>query len=159
MTEGKTLNFTVKTDGWRLDKYVTEACPELSRTRVQKLIAGGYITVNGQTAKAGMKTEKGHHIQVVIPPPEPSALVPEAIPLKILYEDSDLLVVDKPAGMTVHPAPGNYAHTLVNAVLAHVPDLESEQAERPGIVHRLDKDTSGLIIVAKNPTAHMQLSG
>ncbi|HEX7474464.1 MAG TPA: RluA family pseudouridine synthase, partial [Dehalococcoidales bacterium] len=95
---------------------------------------------------------------VAIPPPELSDLIPEDIPLKIIYEDADLLVVDKPAGLTVHPAPGHYTGTLVNAVLAHVPDLKGGEASRPGIVHRLDKDTSGLIIVAKNAQAHLKLA-
>ena len=158
MKKEKTLNFKVQTDGTRLDRYVAEVCPEISRTRVQKWIEDGYITVNGQSAKSGLKLEKDQLIEVVIPPPAVSSLSPEDIPLKIIFEDKDLLVVDKPAGMIVHPAPGNYAHTLVNAVLAHVPDLESEESERPGIVHRLDKDTSGLIIVAKNPVAHMNLA-
>jgi 23S rRNA pseudouridine1911/1915/1917 synthase len=100
----------------------------------------------------------GDVVDVQIPPPAPSNLEPEDIPLTILYEDSDLMVVDKPAGLTVHPAPGNYTHTLANAVLAHVPELESEESNRPGIVHRLDKDTSGLIIIAKNAPAHMKLA-
>ena len=97
-------------------------------------------------------------MDITIPPPVPGTLTPEAIPLKILYEDNDLMVVDKPAGLTVHPAPGHYTHTLVNAILAHVPDLEAGETNRPGIVHRLDKDTSGLIIVAKNSAAHMKLA-
>lgn len=102
--------------------------------------------------------QAGDKVEIVIPPTLPSPLAPEAIPLKILYEDNDLLVVDKPAGMTVHPAPGHYNHTLVNAVLAHLPDLTAGESTRPGIVHRLDKDTSGLIIVAKNEAAHMKLA-
>jgi 23S rRNA pseudouridine1911/1915/1917 synthase len=158
MNKEKTFDIIINTTVLRLDKYVAQVCPELSRTLVQKLIEGGHITVNGKAAKSGLKLEKGQQIRVVIPPPEPSPLVPESIPLNILYEDDDLLVVDKPAGMTVHPAPGNQSHTLVNAVLAHVPDLERGETERPGIVHRLDKDTSGLIIIAKTPTAHRKLA-
>jgi 23S rRNA pseudouridine1911/1915/1917 synthase len=148
----------VEVSGIRLDKYVSEKCPELSRTRAQKLIEEGHITVNGQIARSSLKLEADDIVEVVIPPPVPSELTPEAIPLKILYEDNDLMVVDKPAGLTVHPAPGHYTHTLVNAVLAHVPNIESGDSTRPGIVHRLDKDTSGLIIVAKNETAHMKLA-
>jgi 23S rRNA pseudouridine1911/1915/1917 synthase len=133
-------------------------CPELSRTQAQKLIEDGHITVNGQAVKSSLKLQPGDQVDIVIPPPIPSPLTPEAIPLKILYEDKDLMVVDKPAGLTVHPAPGHYTHTLVNAVLAHVPDIEGGEVNRPGIVHRLDKDTSGLIIIAKNSTAHMKLA-
>jgi 23S rRNA pseudouridine1911/1915/1917 synthase len=100
----------------------------------------------------------GDKVDITIPLPAPSTLKPEAIPLKILYEDNDLMVVDKPAGLTVHPSPGHYTHTLVNAILAHVPKLETGDTNRPGIVHRLDKDTSGLIIIAKNGLAHMKLA-
>ena len=153
-----TYHLAAEGTGARLDKYVSEKCPELSRTRAQKLIEDGHIRVNGQPAKSSLKLQAGDEIDIAIPPPTPSPLVPEAIPLKILYEDQDLLVVDKPAGLTVHPAPGHYSHTLVNAILAHVPDIETGETERPGIVHRLDKDTSGLIIVAKNRTAHMKLA-
>jgi 23S rRNA pseudouridine1911/1915/1917 synthase len=148
----------VSESGARLDKYVSLKCQELSRTRAQKLIEDGNITVNGQTAKPSFKLQMGDMVDITIPPPLPSLLSPEAIPLKIIYEDKDLLVVDKPAGLTVHPAPGHYSHTLVNALLAHIPDLASGEPTRPGIVHRLDKDTSGLIIVAKNETAHMKLA-
>jgi 23S rRNA pseudouridine1911/1915/1917 synthase len=148
----------VSESGARLDKYVSQKCPELSRTRAQKLIEDGKITVNRQTIKPSFKLQMGDLVDITIPPPLPSLLVPEAIPLKIIYEDNDLIVVDKPAGLTVHPAPGHYSHTLVNALLAHIPDLASGEPTRPGIVHRLDKDTSGLIIVAKNETAHMKLA-
>jgi len=158
MTEEKTLNLQVDQIGTRLDKFVAEACPDISRTRIQKLIESGHITVNGETVKPGFRLEKGQQITVVIPVPAPSIMLAEDIPLNILYEDNDLLVVDKPAGMTVHPGAGNHDHTLANAVLAHVPEMETDETERPGIVHRLDKNTSGLIIVAKNPTAHMKLS-
>jgi len=158
MTEEKTLNLKVDQIGTRLDKFVAEACPDISRTRIQKLIESGHITVNGETVKSGFRLEKGQQITVVVPAPAPSIMLAEDIPLNILYEDNDLLVVDKPAGMTVHPGAGNHDHTLANAVLAHVPEMETDETERPGIVHRLDKNTSGLIIVAKNPTAHMKLS-
>ncbi len=158
MTEEKTFDLPVDRVGTRLDKFVAQACPDISRTRIQKLIESGHITVNGETVKSGFKVEKGQKIKVVIPASAPTAMLAEDIPLNIVYEDNDLLVVDKPAGMTVHPGAGNHDHTLANAVLAHVPEMDTEDPERPGIVHRLDKNTSGLIIVAKNPIAHMKLS-
>lgn len=146
--------------GARLDKFVGEKCPGLSRSHSQKLIAGGYITVNGKTARPSLKLNTGDRIEINIPPEPASSLSPEDIPLDILYEDEDLLVIDKPAGMAVHPAPGTPGHTLVNAVLAYLPGLEAEEnSTRPGIVHRLDKDTSGLILVAKNRVAQANLSG
>jgi 23S rRNA pseudouridine1911/1915/1917 synthase len=105
-----------------------------------------------------LKLQKDDRVDISIPPPYLGNLTPEDIPLSILYEDADLMVVDKPAGLTVHPAPGHYTGTLANAILSHIPNLETGEANRPGIVHRLDKDTSGLIIVAKNPAAHMNLA-
>ena len=144
----------------RLDKYVCQHLPELSRARVQRLIADGYITVNGRSAKPGLKLNTGDRLEVAIPPTPPEQLVPESIPLNIIYEDEDLLVVDKPAGLTVHPAPGHTSHTLVNALLAHLPHLaDIGDWLRPGIVHRLDKDTSGLMLVAKNSAAQTDLIG
>lgn len=144
----------------RLDKYVCARHPELSRTRVQRLITAGNITVNGQKAKPGHRLNPGDTIDVTVPPTPPQELKPEAIPLKILYEDDDLLVVDKPAGLTVHPAPGHPEHTLVNAILAHYPHLaDIGDSLRPGVVHRLDKDTSGVMLVAKNSDAQIDLAG
>jgi len=144
----------------RLDKYVCQQLPELSRARVQKLIADGRITVNGQPARPGLKLNTGDRLKVAIPPTPPEQLLPEAVPLNILYEDDDLLVVDKPAGLTVHPTPGHTSHTLVNALLAHLPHLaDIGDWLRPGIVHRLDKDTSGLMLVAKNSKAQANLIG
>lgn len=154
----KSYSFIATDSGLRVDKFLSENCPDLSRTQAQKLIEEGHVTVNEKTARSSLKLMAGDKIAVIVPPPLPSPLVPEAIPLKIIYEDADLLVVDKPAGLTVHPAPGHYTHTLVNAVLAHVPELQSGEAGRPGIVHRLDKDTSGLIIIAKNGATHMKLA-
>jgi 23S rRNA pseudouridine1911/1915/1917 synthase len=143
----------------RLDRYVCQRLPELSRSRVQKLIADGHITVNGRPAKPGLRLNTGDSIEVTVPPIPPSHLEPEAMPLNILYEDDDLIVVDKPAGLTVHPAPGHPGHTLVNALLSHLPHLaDSGDALRPGIVHRLDKDTSGVMLVAKNSQAQADLS-
>ncbi|MCB9110526.1 MAG: RluA family pseudouridine synthase [Anaerolineales bacterium] len=140
----------------RLDKYLVSCLPEFSRARVQGLILDGFVTVNGVTAKkAGQILEDGFDIEVRIPPPVPSGLIPEDIPLDIVYENDDLIVVNKPAGMVVHPAAGHYSGTLVNAVLGYDPDMEGIGGEeRPGLVHRLDKETSGLIILAKNERAH-----
>jgi 23S rRNA pseudouridine1911/1915/1917 synthase len=154
----KSFHLKVEESGLRLDKYVSQACPELSRTQAQKLIEDGNIAVNGKAAKSSLKLQAGDAVDILIPPPTPSTLTPESIPLKVLYEDRDLMVVDKPPGLTVHPAPGHYTHTLVNAILAHLPDIQAGETSRPGIVHRLDKDTSGLILIAKNPASHMKLA-
>ena len=154
----KVYNFIAGEPGTRLDKYVCHQLGELSRTRIQKLIADGYITVNDQVAKAGLKLNIGDRLRVIIPPVPPSRLTPEAIPLNIIYEDDDLLVIDKPAGLTVHPAPGHLSHTLVNALLSHFPHLAAlSDSLRPGIVHRLDKDTSGVMLVAKSSVAQTDL--
>jgi 23S rRNA pseudouridine1911/1915/1917 synthase len=152
-------NFIADERDVRLDKYVCQKLTELSRTRVQKLIAEGYITVNDQVAKAGLRLNIGDRLRVIIPPAPPSTLTPEAMPLNILYEDDDLLVVDKPAGLAVHPAPGHPSHTLVNALLSHFPHLaDISDSLRPGIVHRLDRDTSGVMLVAKNSLAQADLA-
>ncbi len=151
-------SFVVDESGARLDKYVGEKCPGLSRTHAQRLISAGNITVNDRVAKASLKLNINDRVNVIIPPTLPSPLLPEAIPLSIIYEDDDLLVIDKPAGLTIHPAPGHYAHTLVNAILSHLPDLiDTGDSLRPGIVHRLDKDTSGVMVVAKNSAAQLSL--
>jgi len=157
----KTLSFTVNEANIRLDKYITAQSPEeLTRSYLQKLINDGFVFVNDRAAKASYKTRTGDIIAIHLPPPVPSpALVPENIPLAIIYEDDDILVIDKPAGITVHPAPGHPTHTLMNAVLAHCPGITAiDGSVRPGIVHRLDKDTSGLMVVAKNKHAHLNLS-
>ncbi|MDD5289153.1 MAG: RluA family pseudouridine synthase, partial [Dehalococcoidales bacterium] len=155
----KQYRFTVDKPGIRLDKLVSENCPLLSRTQAQRLIDNGAVTVEGRQEKASYKPEIGERIEANIPPSSPSDLQPEAIPVKILYEDNDLLVIDKPAGLTVHPAPGHPGHTLVNAVLSHLSNLpDADDTTRPGIVHRLDKDTSGVMLVAKNSTALTNLS-
>jgi 23S rRNA pseudouridine1911/1915/1917 synthase len=154
----KVYNFIADELGTRLDKYVCHQLGELSRTRIQKLIADGYITVNDQVVKAGLRLNVGDRLRVIIPPAPPSHLMPEAIPLNIIYEDDDLLVIDKPAGLPVHPAPGHPSHTLVNALLSHFPHLaDISDSMRPGIVHRLDKDTSGVMLVAKNSVAQANL--
>lgn len=118
-------HLTAKKSGIRLDKFIGENCPDISRTRAQILIRDGYVTVNNQAAKPSLKLEIGDLVEVTIPPPTPTNISPEAIPLKIIYEDKDLIVVDKPAGLTVHPAPGHYTGTLANAILAHLPGLEA----------------------------------
>ena len=147
----KAYSFIANQSAIRLDKLIAEKCPGLSRTYAKKLITNGYVTLNNQIAKASLKLNAGDRVYIIIPPTTPNHLSPEAIPLDIIYEDDDLLVIDKPAGLTTHPAPGHPSHTLVNAVLARLPSLpDSGDASRPGIVHRLDKDTSGLMLVAKN---------
>ncbi len=136
--------------GGRLDKYLADRVADLSRSAAQRLIDGGQVTVNGELVKTSYKVRVGDLIGGHLPVEEATELVAEAIPLKVVYEDQALLVVDKPAGMVVHPAPGHPAGTLVNALLAHCPELAARGDERPGIVHRLDRDTSGLILVAKS---------
>ena len=154
----KSYRFVAEEAGSRLDKFVSEKCPELSRTHAQKLINDGYIKVNEHAARASLRLEAGDRVDIIIPPTPPSQLSPEEIPLNIIYEDDDLLVVDKPAGLMVHPAPGHPSHTLVNAILSHFPHLaDISSSLRPGIVHRLDKDTSGLMLVAKNKVAQDNL--
>ena len=143
----------------RLDKFLTENLPEFSRSRIQGLIADGFVDVDGLAArKAGQSLETGSALTIRIPPPAPTELIAEQIPLDIVFENEVLLVVNKPAGMVVHPAAGHASGTLVNAVLGYDTDLEGIGGEeRPGVVHRLDKDTSGLILLAKNERAHRWL--
>ena len=153
------LQFTVARAGIRLDRYIAEECPELSRSYIQKLAEEGHITVNGAEVKRSSSLDIGDKVSIILPPSVPPSLLAEEIPLNIVYEDDDLLVVDKPAGLTVHPAPGHPNHTLVNAILAHYPHLSGVGSPgRPGIVHRLDKNTSGLIVVAKNDAAQQNIS-
>ncbi|MFW6078658.1 MAG: RluA family pseudouridine synthase [Gemmatimonadota bacterium] len=143
----------------RIDAYLAARLTRYSRSRIARLLRDGRIRLNGRVPKKSERPAPGDVIEVQVPPPEPSPLRPQAIPLDILYEDDDLLVVDKPAGMVVHPAPGHGDGTLVNALLHHVDDLSGiGGVRRPGIVHRLDKDTSGLLVVAKNDDAHRALS-
>lgn len=143
----------------RLDKYLVACLPDFSRNRLQGLIRDGYVTVDGETIhKTGKLIEKGSMVQVGLPRPTSTKLVPEAIPLDILFENDDVIVVNKPAGMVVHPAAGHASGTLVHAALAHAPEMRGIGGEkRPGIVHRLDKNTSGIILLAKNDHAHRQL--
>ncbi len=143
----------------RLDVWIAERLPDLSRSRVAQLVEQGRVTRNGRVPKKRDAPEPGDVIEIEIPPPEPSALLAEAIPLDIVHEDDDLLVIDKPAGLVVHPAPGHRTGTLVNALLHHVGELTSiGGVRRPGIVHRLDKETSGLMLVARTDFAHRALS-
>ena len=139
----------------RLDKHLLTLYPDFSRSRIEGLIKGGYVTVNGAAAsKAGMKIAEDDEIEVEIPPPVPAIPEPEDIPLDVVFEDEDMLVVNKAPGMVVHPAPGHFTGTLVNALLAHCPNLSGiGGVARPGIVHRLDQYTSGLIVVAKSQAA------
>ncbi len=144
--------------GDRLDAWLAGRL-DVSRSRAAALIEEGNVLLNGAPPKKRDRPRAGDRVEVRLPPPEPSSAAPEAIPLEIVYQDADLVVLDKPAGLVVHPAPGNPAGTLVNALLHAVRDLSGIGGElRPGIVHRLDKDTSGLMIVAKNDEAHRRLS-
>jgi len=146
--------------GKRLDRYIVERLSGLSRSFVQKLASEGGILVNGEPAKNHHKINAGEVVDISIPEPVASTIKAEKIPLDIVYEDRDLLVVNKPAGMVVHPAPGNYSGTLVNALLAHCKDLSGVGGVlKPGIVHRIDKGTSGLLVVAKNDSSHKALAG
>jgi 23S rRNA pseudouridine1911/1915/1917 synthase len=153
------ITFVSAAVGDRLDKIVAASLPEFSRTQAQRLIEEGRVTVDGTpVTKSAARLEHEAAFEVHVPPPAPASHQAENIPLDIVFENNDLLVVNKPAGMVVHPAAGHVSGTLVNAVLGHDPDLEGVGDEqRPGIVHRLDKDTSGLIVVAKNDAAHREL--
>jgi 23S rRNA pseudouridine1911/1915/1917 synthase len=157
-TVERLIEIFAQDDGPRLDKFLAKAVPDLSRSYIQKLLAAGQITVNNELPKASYSVQSGDQIVVRVPPPQPIDVQPEPIPLKIAYEDADIIVVEKPAGMVVHPSHSHNSGTLVNALLAHCRKLSGiGGALRPGIVHRLDKDTSGLIAVAKNDQAHRYL--
>jgi len=146
-------------DGARLDVALATRLPEISRSRLQALILGRQVRLNGETVvKPGQRLGAGDLVQLTVPPPVATSLEPESIPLEVVYESAAAMIVNKPAGLVVHPAAGHTHGTLVHAALAHAPDLEGIGGElRPGIVHRLDKDTSGLIILAKNERAHAAL--
>jgi 23S rRNA pseudouridine1911/1915/1917 synthase len=143
----------------RLDKFVATRLADLglSRSYVQGLIEAGHVLVDGVARRAKFKMTPGEVVEVTLPPPAIEALEPEPIPLAIVYEDADLIVLDKPAGLVVHPAPGHLSGTLVNALLHHAPGINVGGSNRPGIVHRLDKDTSGLMVVAKTDRARTTL--
>jgi 23S rRNA pseudouridine1911/1915/1917 synthase len=145
-------------EGKRLDVYLSWQLA-LSRSRVQKLITGNLVLINGEHARVSRKVKEGDVLTVTVPAPEGDRVLPEDIPLDILYEDDDIIAVNKPRGQVVHPACGNRSGTLVNALLAHTDRLSTIGGkERPGIVHRLDKNTSGVILVAKTDVAHMTLA-
>lgn len=145
--------------GERLDKVMSEELDELSRTMIQKLVKDGDIKVNEKEVKPNYRLQEGDVIQWTVPEAEEPDILPEAIPLDVVYEDADLIVVNKPRGMVVHPAPGHYSGTLVNALLYHCKDLSGiNGVMRPGIVHRIDKDTSGLLMAAKNDKTHQSLA-
>lgn len=151
--------FTADRDGERLDVFLARMDETLSRSRVQRLIADGHVMVDGKTPKASQRLSEGATVAVEMPEPDATDILPEQIPLDILYEDEDVIVVNKARGMVVHPAAGVSRGTLVNALLAHCKDLSGiNGALRPGIVHRLDKDTSGVMIAAKNDAAHRSLA-
>ena len=143
----------------RLDAWIARRLPEVSRSQVTQLLEQGHIRIDGRVPKKSEKPAAGDVIEIEIPEPTPTNVGAEEIPLTIVYEDRDIVVIDKPAGMVVHPAPGHGQGTLVNALLHHVTDLSGVGGElRPGIVHRLDKDTSGLLLVAKHDQSHRALS-
>lgn len=153
------LSVPADATGRRLDSWLAQTVPDLSRARWQALIRGGHVRVDGQAHKPGHLLQGRECIAYDIPPAEPVSLTAEDIPLSILYEDHDLIAIDKPAGLVVHPAPGHAHGTLVHALLHHCDDLTGVGGQlRPGIVHRLDKDTSGVIIAAKNQAAHTRLT-
>lgn len=159
MNNMEPMVFKAEVKGQRLDVFVVEHCSELSRSHVQKLIEQGMVLVDGAQRKANYKLRGTEEVQVSVPEAEPITAAPEDIPLDILYEDKDIIVVNKARGMVVHPASGVYSGTLVNALLHHCQDLSGINGEiRPGIVHRLDKDTSGVMVCAKNDTAHLDLA-
>ena len=154
-----TLVVPEDSDATRLDVFLTSVLSGHSRSQVQRLIKDGHVLVGGREAKANQPVKTGQEIAIDIPAPIDPIPQPEALPLPIVYQDSDLIVVDKPAGMVVHPAAGHDSGTLVNALLHHVDDLSGIGGEkRPGIVHRLDRGTSGLLVAAKNDAAHEELS-
>jgi 23S rRNA pseudouridine1911/1915/1917 synthase len=154
------VTFDFEGEGTRLDKFLVERLPEFSRSRLQSLITDGFVLVDGAPAKkAGQMLDGGERVTIRVPPAQATALAREQIPLELVFEDDDLMVINKPAGIVVHPAAGHDSGTLVNAVLGYEPDLEGIGGEeRPGVVHRLDKDTSGLIVLAKNERAHRWLT-
>jgi 23S rRNA pseudouridine1911/1915/1917 synthase len=150
---------TTREGGERVDKYVAQQVPSLSRSRIKQLIADGLLRVNESVVKPSHRLEDGDEVVLRIPAVEEVQLVPQHIPLRIVYEDEDLAAVDKPPDLVVHPAPGHERGTLANALMARYPDLPVDEDGRPGIVHRLDKDTSGLILVARNEAARRDLQG
>ncbi|HEC33307.1 MAG TPA: RluA family pseudouridine synthase [Chloroflexi bacterium] len=158
MREEREVAFTVEEGGERLDRVLAARLPDVSRAQVQRLIKSGDVTVSGRPRKPAYRVESGDRVAVVLPEETEAPIRPEPIPLDVVYEDEYFLVVNKPAGMVVHPAAGHATGTLVNALLAHCPQAADVGGlERAGLVHRLDKDTSGLLLVAKDPETHAAL--
>ena len=162
MSELTTKHFEITEEnvGSRIDVFLSESEEEITRSHAQKLLADGFVLVNGKSANKNYKLRLGDMLSLTIPEPEPCEAKPENIPIDIVYEDEDIIVVNTPKGMVVHPAAGNYTGTLVSALLYHCGERLSGIGGvlRPGIVHRIDKDTSGLLVVAKNDAAHLSLS-
>lgn len=157
MTEDRRFTQVVEPDsaGARLDQWLAGRLPELSRMRVKALIAGGRTRVDGRVVKAAYRVQAGERVEATIPPPPRDGIAPEAVPLRVVFEDANVLVVDKPAGMVTHPGAGRIDGTLAAAALAHAPEMAGVGSpRRPGIVHRLDKGTSGLIVLAKTQAAY-----
>ena len=151
--------FQCQDSGERLDRFLAGKCPDLSRTRIKRLIVDGEVTVDGKATNAGYRLRSGQSVEIRVPEPAPSHMLPQSIPITVLYEDEHLLVVDKPAGMAVHPGVGHPDSTLLNAILGLDPGIGNVGGQmRPGLVHRLDMDTSGLMLVAKTDKSHEQLS-
>ncbi|MDD5647701.1 MAG: RluA family pseudouridine synthase [Dehalococcoidia bacterium] len=156
--ETQKRTFEAGIDDVRLDRFLAEALPDLTRSHIQKLIKSGHVTVNGCQANPARRLKFSDLVDISIPPPPISKLEPEDIDLDVIYEDPEIAVINKPAGLTVYPAPGHASHTLVNALLKRFPDLACfGDTARPGIVHRLDKDTSGLIVIARNEKTRLDL--
>jgi len=161
LKDSKLIEFVVTDDDakLRLDQFLAKRLPEYSRSRIQQLIRGGFVRLNDQTTRPRQIVRRGDKISLREPPVEKIDIRPEPIPLDVLFEDEDIIVINKPAGLTVHPGAGQREHTLVNALLSHCVSLSGIGGkERPGIVHRLDKETSGCLVVAKNDIAHRELS-
>lgn len=151
--------FVAEEDCRRLDVFLSAQCGDLTRSAIKKIIDGGHVLLNGRCAKAGDSVRRGDAVELDVPEPVSLAAVPEDIPIDIIYQDEDMAIVNKPQGMTVHAGSGNTSGTLVNALLYHLDSLSGINGViRPGIVHRIDKDTSGLLVVAKNDRAHVELS-
>jgi 23S rRNA pseudouridine1911/1915/1917 synthase len=157
--ESRLLDVDRASAGTRLDRWLTAAVPEQSRAKIQLLIEDGHVRVDGAAAKASHRLRGGERVEIVIPPPPPETLEPERIALTVVHEDDHVLVIDKPAGMVVHPGAGHARGTLAAAALAHAPGVAGVGGpRRPGIVHRLDKDTSGLLVLAKTQAAYESLT-
>ena len=151
--------FKVEAGHVRLDQFLALQSTELTRAQLHRLIVEGQVLLNGRSAKPAQKVRSGDLVSLTIPPPRETGVLPQWMPLTVIYQDSDIVVIDKPAGLSVHPGPGHPDQTLVNGLLARCPDIQGVGgAIRPGIVHRLDKDTSGLMMVAKNHHSHQELS-